>query len=229
MRLLPWDAGFVAPRGGGGAEESDPEPAEQRLSLVDMRDKRAPNEAFVRRGASWRRMLVSQPPPVVVGRVGNSADMERGEAGGRPGFLVDVGSEGGGLRMGELYDAVYAGNWNVWGAHGGGGDGDDENFGLWVAWRVPREMASRPAEPPEVPDGWSWSSVAWLAAADLVIGEHDWDSEDACPTCYYASECFLFQNKKAQRIRYRCEEYKPTNRLFLPRPPRVPVGSRFWR
>jgi hypothetical protein len=136
--------------------------------------------------------------------------------------------------MGELYDAVYAGNWKRSGERGG----VDENFGLWVAWRVPSEMACRPAEAPEVPDGWDWSSVAWLAAADLVIGELDWDMSDACSTHCYGGECYLFQDRKAQRIRYRCEEYTPGNRLFLPRSgmangtqshPPAPAGSRFWR
>lgn len=38
--------------------------------MTEPCDEAARHRAFARRGASWRRMLMAQPPQLVVGRVG---------------------------------------------------------------------------------------------------------------------------------------------------------------
>ena len=68
------------------------------MSITHMKGGRKVHKAFVRRGASWRRMLVAQPPITAIG------------------YGVDVNDEEQdcrilrfpeGLRMGALYDMVF--------------------------------------------------------------------------------------------------------------------------
>ncbi|KAG7294538.1 hypothetical protein NEMBOFW57_004613 [Staphylotrichum longicolle] len=59
--------------------------------LLDERYRRELHHACARRGASWRRMLLSDPPVTVVGRVGSEVDLRPGgEPWRRKGFLVVI-------------------------------------------------------------------------------------------------------------------------------------------
>ncbi|KAJ4301979.1 hypothetical protein N0V88_002110 [Collariella sp. IMI 366227] len=171
------------------ARDSGEPDKRQWMGITDTRGDGRRREAFMRKGASWRRMLVSQPPPVVVGRMGSALDgfvpqrpsledmrwlylepreemQLKGPAKKREGFLVEVAR---GLRMGELYDAVVDVNWGYYKEFPAG---VYRNYGAWVAWKGTKEMNSCECEYDGAHDV-STSPLAWLAAADLVIGEHD--------------------------------------------------------
>lgn len=106
MGRLPPCAGFLEAYVPGPCGKSD------YLPIADMRYRMKRHKAFVRRGASWRRMLVSKPGVMVVGRVvGASEDREEWGRGRTGGCLVEFEKGGGGLRMGEFYDAVFDVSW----------------------------------------------------------------------------------------------------------------------
>lgn len=94
-------------------EESPP------LPLADANEAREEEELrrrFTRRGASWRRMLVCQPPPPGLGyhRIHEDPNMDPRDHG--MSVLVAVLPSGdGGLRMGQLYDLIqyHAGHHNM--------------------------------------------------------------------------------------------------------------------
>ncbi|KAL6916968.1 hypothetical protein FSHL1_008358 [Fusarium sambucinum] len=72
------------------------------MSITNMKGGRKVHKAFVRRGASWRTMLVAQPPITSVGYIHrvNWAREQR---------LLSFPE---GLRMGELYDMVFQAIWS---------------------------------------------------------------------------------------------------------------------
>ncbi|KAK3353755.1 hypothetical protein B0T25DRAFT_220624 [Lasiosphaeria hispida] len=207
------------------------------LAIADVRDGRRLHDALTTSGASWRRMLVSQPPPVRVARV-------RGTEGSD---MVDVP---GGLRMGDLWDEVFTILWQA-------GDRKPEVVPMvWIGWRVPERMglpmslAGRVGGPgswdaeseasddgsfhhegdPSIPNGLSEaaekndeSSLAvvlpydqWLGAADLVIGDgeyYDSDSSDFYwefyPDSYSVRDPVKAQRKKARsEWVFRCKDYR---------------------
>ncbi|KAH7024921.1 uncharacterized protein B0I36DRAFT_353106 [Microdochium trichocladiopsis] len=111
-----------------------------KLPMADMRSQRRHHEAFLRAGASWRRMLPSQPPPTevlhfihltpyldndhlsaVMGRLGPGTRVVRQYTIDRARWgrhfhhrLVFGGEEADGcLRMGLLYDMMY---YLLWGS-----------------------------------------------------------------------------------------------------------------
>lgn len=86
------------------------------LAIADMRDGRRRHRAFVRKGASWRRMLGCQPPVTRV-RYKYSGDGSR-----------DIHVEGAGLRMGPLYDLVFG---ILYGGDLQHGDGR----AVWIGWK----------------------------------------------------------------------------------------------
>jgi hypothetical protein len=68
------------------------------MSITHMKNGRKIHKAFVRRGASWRRMLVAQPPITAMGyQVQINYQREDNRA-----ILFPEG-----LRMGVLYDMVF--------------------------------------------------------------------------------------------------------------------------
>ncbi|KAH7035481.1 uncharacterized protein B0I36DRAFT_318452 [Microdochium trichocladiopsis] len=73
---------------------------------------RADREPYLRRGASWRRMLVQQPAVMKLGYIQNQGRSEQSYYRA----VVDCRDEQG-LRMGKLYDLVYqyAGSWKAGG------------------------------------------------------------------------------------------------------------------
>jgi hypothetical protein len=79
------------------------------LSIAYMEDKPEKHERFVRREASWRKMLPSQPPPRTIGYV-SLVEIGKVRGGLREGRKppprvgkVDIP---GGLRMGQLWDTI---------------------------------------------------------------------------------------------------------------------------
>lgn len=79
------------------------------MSIANMKDGRKVHKAFIRRDASWRRMLVAQPPITSIGYAGKVNDDENWS-------LLPFPE---GLRMGDLYDMVFQAIWGKPGeAHG---------------------------------------------------------------------------------------------------------------
>ncbi|GKU06861.1 f-box protein [Fusarium langsethiae] len=77
------------------------------MSITNMKDGRKIHKAFIRRGASWRRMLIAQPPITSMGYVSKvfsgRSDMMAGDWSSL--------SFPNGLRMGEFYDMVFQAIW----------------------------------------------------------------------------------------------------------------------
>jgi len=181
--------------------------------IADIRNGGARHYAFTRKGASWRRMLVSQPPPVRIARIGDfdrvRVRRERrgvGDAYGAVwGAVVQAESRipkqalqevptrmvelKGGLRMGNLVDELW-----------------ESAFGreypwvvstAWCAWRVPEEMRRELWK--FLDNRFTYSGIKhyrlpetqvsrWADGADLVIGDiiplpTDWDSNELCEKC----------------------------------------------
>ncbi|KAK7996456.1 hypothetical protein PG989_004496 [Apiospora arundinis] len=78
-----------------------------RCKDLPLAGSEAQREAFLRPGASWRRMLVTQPPVRRLGFCESGRNM--GDAKFRFSELRPTSNDDDGLRMGELYDAVV--NW----------------------------------------------------------------------------------------------------------------------
>ncbi|KAL2127958.1 hypothetical protein VTI74DRAFT_9923 [Chaetomium olivicolor] len=204
------------------------------LPMGDMREGKRRHLAFVRKGASWQRMLVSQPAPVMVARVGSVLDV-RGPPPPRPrrglfrnfpprryaprpprdGWILMMEE---GLRMEELFDAVTAIN-RVYMTSDG--NEYEKDYGAWVAWKGTKEMAACRHVQEGVPVDVGASPVRWLAAADLVIGEHNETSgSSGCKSHYCGGvqgrTCFLNQGSRLEEnSKYLCEEYEPKGRLWL--------------
>lgn len=93
-----------------------------RLLVADVRNGGGRHYAFTRRGASWRRMLISHPPPVRVARIG---DIE-GEVDEEDCYGMNGEEDGGGVAAevedgGVLGCAVGHGVWEggfEWGVAG---------------------------------------------------------------------------------------------------------------
>ncbi|KAM0543647.1 hypothetical protein ACHAO7_009269 [Fusarium culmorum] len=77
-------------------------PAVSRMSIANMKNGRKVHKAFIRYDASWRRMLVAQPPITSIGymrKVNGDEDLR----------LLPFPE---GLRMGDLYDMVFQAIWS---------------------------------------------------------------------------------------------------------------------
>lgn len=220
-------------------------PRDDRNEILPMTDVRFDggrrNLAFTRKGASWRRMLVCQPPAMRVARVELRPEVVW--------KMVDFsGGGGGGLRMGVLFDEVFTMNWAPrrscygarcsYGCHG---------VPAMVLWRVPgrgvgegEEVVVRDASGgkycEEVP--------GWVGEVDLVVGENwrEWTDRRAMPCVHplpardgLPRTCFLSQQEYCDsahnwthktfrkpagaggtRYMYQCQEYKPGGPLSLP-------------
>ena len=199
------------------------------LPMADTRDGRRRHYACVRAGASWRRMLLSQPPVVRVARLGGLSREEVGRrAGGDArndgswslglwdGKMVEIE---GGLRMGELYDEVYRINWvaceGVYWQH------------AWVGWK------GADANVGDVKVGGSGmdeeGTEGWLRSADLVLADKVAAGVTSCGTHPIRNGgrlCFLHHQKEwgNRKVRYdswkwvyTCEEMEPEGRLGRPR------------
>ncbi|KAF1950410.1 hypothetical protein CC80DRAFT_357591, partial [Byssothecium circinans] len=92
-RFLPW---FVTPTPG------TPAPGYSAIEMLDGLDSASSREAFLRAEASWRRMLIVQPPPQTlrVVRFGNHQREDSAEE-----ARVSFEEKGaGGVAMGVVYD-----------------------------------------------------------------------------------------------------------------------------
>ncbi|KAK0719381.1 hypothetical protein B0H67DRAFT_642741 [Lasiosphaeris hirsuta] len=99
------------------------------LDFTNVSNGKRRHLAFVRAGASWRKMLVSQPPPVRVARI----DLRDSNPPPSSDKLYRYTEIPGGLRMGELWDAVYSTMW--------GGKKIDYSLPYAnVGWRVSEDM-----------------------------------------------------------------------------------------
>jgi len=120
-----------------------------------------------------------------------------------------------GLRMGEFYDAVFDLNWRDVVA-------EDRYFygprGGWVAWGV--HAAAK-----EEREGDGDGETGWLARAELVIGEHDggtvYASSSGCERHLqgeFGALCLSMASDDLEdKWIYQCEEYRASERLWLPR------------
>ena len=182
--------------------------------LLDVRRRRGVHLACARAGASWRRMLLSSPPVCVVARAGTARDLRNGW---REGLVVDLEGEGG-LRMGEFYDAVFDLNWRDVVA-------EDGYFyrprGGWMAWGL-----HAAAKEEREGEGEGEGEAGWLTRAELVIGEHDGDnvyaSSSGCEWHLqgeFGRHCLSKASSDLDyKWIYQCEEYRASERLWLPRP-----------
>lgn len=125
----------------------------RELPISNFKCRRKKHLAFVRPGASWRRMLVSQPPLRKVGY------MHAMKTPGRPprdfrGCSFEVTD---GLRMGQFYDVVHRIIWE---------DGRPEigNNLASVCWNPKSDQSSWPGFPENI-------SLQWRSELDLVIRE----------------------------------------------------------
>ena len=178
------------------------------LPMLDTRFRERRHRACARRCASWRRMLVSQPPPVTVARVGTMDESPE-----PPRRMAAIP---GGLRMGALYDEVFAVNWE--------GRARSEMGRLrwaWIVWRAPEGT-----RPPRARGCWhrpEMHSARWYDSADLVIGETSRGSRDqerGCEThlelrkdkggkCFLKHQSFAWTvGHKGTKWLYRCEDYE---------------------
>ncbi|KAK4442026.1 hypothetical protein QBC34DRAFT_419354 [Podospora aff. communis PSN243] len=214
---------------------------EKMLPIADIRNGGVKHYAFTRKGASWRRMLVAQPPPVRVARLGDFAKCEIFEGlaplFGGSGDVVTLDARvpdrvldkvekrmvvlEGGLRMGDLLDEM----WTV-------------EFGraypswepvAWCAWRVPEEV--RTVE-------WAYAGLStpwegryrmpvtrvgrWTDGADVVIGGFiprpcEMYSDTPCELCTGSEGKFTKRCKVhlMKQQRYRCQEYRAKGVLSL--------------
>jgi hypothetical protein len=117
------------------------------LPIADASDGRRRHRAFARAGASWRRMLVSQPPPRVVGC---SLETPRWAYTAPPRRRVLELPDG--LRMGQLWDAAYSAIWGDcapergrrWFASQIGGEKCEAGIGGRPVDALLEELAERP-------------------------------------------------------------------------------------
>lgn len=113
------------------AQEAEDAWEPTKIDAQWVRDEAAARRRFTRRGASWRRMLVSQPPPLKLGYLWLCLYREFEESNTVWTALWDPQSQEStvGLRMGELYDLVQ---FNA---------GHHSCYSLWfrVLWGPPRD------------------------------------------------------------------------------------------
>ncbi|KAK1759117.1 hypothetical protein QBC47DRAFT_371086 [Echria macrotheca] len=216
-----------------------PTAPDSSLPIADVRNGGFRHYAFTRKGASWRQMLVSQPPPVRVARLGDmdwvdiqsdhvrwsteemmlECRIPRRILQGVPKRMIKLE---GGLRMGDLFDEL----WNIQFAR---------EYALsemypWCAWRVPESLTTT---------FWQWVNYTntggscrmpttelakWVDGADLVIG-------GIVPSPSWASGqelCWRCQGKWGEKVRgkrckdhlaiqqrYRCQEHQARGPLSL--------------
>ncbi|KAK7960358.1 hypothetical protein PG988_011572 [Apiospora saccharicola] len=86
-------------------------PQEGEREEEEEEEEEGARRRFTRRGASWRHMLVAQPPPLQMGYVSPSSPLHAANLTIGKALLVATPTDGrdedgGGLRMGQLYDFV---------------------------------------------------------------------------------------------------------------------------
>ncbi|KAM5341227.1 hypothetical protein ACJ41O_015336 [Fusarium nematophilum] len=95
--------------------------AKPGMSIADMRNGRKRHKAFTRKEASWKNMLVTQPPiESILYLKEKSGNWHRYDQ-----FIPDFPQ---GLRMGQFYDLVFSTVWK---------DPADGLPGAWIKWPSP--------------------------------------------------------------------------------------------
>ncbi|VUC21615.1 unnamed protein product [Clonostachys rosea] len=128
---------------------------DMHLSIADMSGGRVQHKRFACAGASWRRMLISQPPPRNVGYIEYA---ENGRAERYWDAPFDVLTIPDGLRMGNLWDTIYRTLWSPYGKNverrlafvswrvRWDKDNQDEEIDSWTSGTLPVRLKSRDIE-----------------------------------------------------------------------------------
>lgn len=191
------------------------------MRMTDVGEHRWRHRAFTRAGASWRRMVLTQPPLRRIARAGMLTEEERGHGPLRDWYGPDerrgrmvVFEEG--LRMGPLLDEVWGITWGRKGRWA-------EQPWAYVTWKVPGLG---------VPEALlnAGSEVArrrkWVGEADLVVQERvslslrEWSCDGHKPKregkCRLRSgNVYMKRRWASMKWVYRCEEYTPDGPLSL--------------
>jgi len=212
---------------------------EDMLPMADVRNGGARHYAFTRKGASWRRMLVAQPPLVRIARLGdfervrvreaeeNMEDGKRTRVAGRiPGRFLEAVPKRmvllkEGLKMGDFLD-------ELWGIEFGREYPVSDGV-AWFAWRVEEPVRRESWRYPGSAE-WAGEYVMpttvvskWADGADLVIGGYiprpnDHVSDSPCSACLGDEGKLRGKRCKAhlmQQQRYRSQEFKVKSLLAV--------------
>ncbi|KAK1831545.1 hypothetical protein QBC39DRAFT_434056 [Podospora conica] len=209
IRLPPSSLFVPAGNYGRGAVEEN-----EMLPMTDIRYDGRRHLAFTRRGASWRRMLLCQPPAMRVARVETWPEYWK---------MVDFSATGG-LRMGVLFDEVFTMNWAPRrSCYGSRCRFSCHGVPAMVLWRVPgsrlgegEELVLRDASGEPYCEG----VPGWVAEVDLVVGENwrEFQNRRAMPCVHPAPRdgmpprCFLSQQEywDSAHADWRCKSrWKP--------------------
>jgi hypothetical protein len=168
--LMPWTdrARQALAKGEKTHEYSTSYPV--KMDAETAREEQVARRPFTRRGASWRRMLVSQPPPHRLGHMEVNPENIWVELENVPTAVIDASVIGEGLRMGQLYDMIQ-----YWAGH-------HKEHSLWfrVHWhqflepsttKLSREIAESMLSEHGV-------VVEFQRKEDMVWGDHLRDPQD---------------------------------------------------
>lgn len=156
------------------------------LSIAAMGHGRIKHERFVRKEASWRRMLVSQPPPRAVASI-NFGDNGRWERRSTD-TPVTINTLPEGLRMGQLWDTVYHALWSPY-------TGSVEKRWVITSWRVGGDDVA--------PEN-SWTNMILPSLRERV---EDTEAEFLIAQVelhYDEAECAQWHNHRIRAGRYNC-------------------------
>ncbi|CAG9981930.1 unnamed protein product [Clonostachys byssicola] len=189
---------------GGGTSSADSQPRVSRhgtgyttikamqdmhLSIADMSGGRARHKRFACAGATWRRMLVSQPPPRSVGYVEYAENGQSQRYGDAP---LDVVTIPDGLRMGVLWDTIYRTLWSPYGK-------DVERRLAFVSWRIPRDLDSGE----ENTDMWTSGALpvrlrSRNVEVEMIVGHGEAIVDE--------QQCHLYHNHSIKGGKYKCRD-----------------------
>jgi hypothetical protein len=189
---------------GGGTSSADSQPRARRLgtgytsikamqdmhlSIADMSGGRVRHKRFACTGASWRRMLVSQPPPRSVGYIEYA---ENGQSQGYGDAAFDVVTIPDGLRMGVLWDTIYRTLWSPYGK-------DVERRLAFVSWRIRPDLDSGEKKT----DMWTSGALpARLRSRDvgveMIVGHGEAIVDE--------QQCHLYHNHSIKGGKYKCRD-----------------------
>lgn len=203
----------LRPAGAPPLRPSGAPPSDIRPPILDARFGGGRRQAYARAGASWRRMLLADPPPR---RVVRTSAVPGGGRAPEVIRVLDISPGGEELTMGEYYDAVCdvkfrrrdgSGEWGqVHGVHG-----------AWAAWRWKVVIAGESGGTDAAEGAGS------VAGADLVIGElgsemwWDWGrfETSGCQHWDGPKGRFCLLRPERDMALYWSEDYCARDRLWL--------------
>lgn len=167
------------------------------LAIADMKNGRHRHAAFVREGASWRRMLVTQPPIERVAYIKSGPWNVTGK------LEYPLG-----LIMGQFYDLIFAMLWDR--------TADGESV-AWLGWRPPSDGNNN--EPPPLSYSRAGDQLFRSSGAQLLIGEdfnlygnvyckykHRPWNEDKCGEMHARYQ--RQRTRQSTKWMFQCEEYE---------------------